>query len=217
MSISFIGSATNSTSAGPDLDVSGTGRASGDLILIVEQAYNSDTTIPAGVTPSGFTQIGSSATGLQGNIGARVNAFYKVSTGSEANVTAMAPNLEHDLMALVFRTTNSWAATPASGYQVSLVLAGSAGPLTISNPGGVCAFVGHDGSSSSVQLWSSTPAEDAQIYNSTGTSQTAAYKIYNSSPANVTINTTADCNSMAGFFIAESGAVAGLPCGQGVL
>jgi len=166
---------------------------SGDLIVLQDSAAGSSA---PSVTPSGFTQIGTSLTFSNTN-SYRSNLWYKIATGTESGSLTV--------MAGVFDTTSTWSemavfrgsgvitgvsvnssaqqgtsstpttqtVTSGSGL-VPLIVLGGYGDLIDVPPNGV------------VNTRGMSPSKDAEI--SAHASQYLAYKIYNSSQANVDVS-----------------------------
>lgn len=94
------------------------GTAIGDLLVLVDYAWNSISSIPTLVTPSGFTSI-NSVTGVNGagTIGARANMSYMLvsSSMSGTTLTGMNGTLTNHKILMVFRGISPFAtATPLS-------------------------------------------------------------------------------------------------------
>lgn len=160
----------------------------GDLILLWDAALAAFA-IPAAVTPTGFTNIFSAGV-LDGTTGIRGMLSYKIATGSEggSSITGMDGNTDRKIMA-VFRgdipatmvnvgdpDSNATAGDPAAQ---TITASGQSVPLIV---------IGVYRSTSTVDPRSFSPAEDAELAVTGQTTTYMKYKIYNSSPADVTIN-----------------------------
>ena len=74
----------------------------GDLLILLDWAWNSTTTIPTTVTPAGWTQFATTSLGT--TLGSRLNANYKIAAGTESatSITGMtATNMAK--MLIVYR------------------------------------------------------------------------------------------------------------------
>lgn len=191
--ISFIGSqGVNSTT----IDLSATGRASGDIIVLVDQAFD-----PSGVsdvTPSGFTRIGTSLT-ASSPFFARANQWWKISTGSEGSITGMAGGFGADKVAFVLRKSGGTWQTPAS-VGAAMNLAGNATAQTITAITAPFFAIGSANAIDSTSDLSFSPAADGTVFN--GQDLTMAYKIYNSGGSNITLASNANRSIIAGFAVA---------------
>ena len=158
----------------------------GDIIVLFDAGNEAG--IPTSVVPTGFTSIFDVGTEI-GVIDARRIASYKIAVGTEGgtNITGMNSG-EMEKVALVFRgnipvtsvnvadiATEATSGNPAaqvinaSGGAVPLVLVGCVNSLT--NLGASDSF---------------SPAADAVV--STGADTNVYYKVYNSSPADHTLD-----------------------------
>jgi hypothetical protein len=177
----------SATSTGETIDAPA-GIVAGDLLVLLDKAQ-SDGTTPTAVLPTGFTSIHD-----DGLSTIRQKASYKLADGSEASasITGMVGNFGNAKILLVFRGNNA---------AQSLTLAGAAGEATAGDPsaqvvgasGGtapliVLGFYGAPGGLAGLDIdtRSFTPAKDDEV-NST-TRLYAAWKIYDSSPADVTVD-----------------------------
>lgn len=179
------------------------GIQSGDLIVLIDRGFQASTTPPADVTPTGFTRVGSSLTLASGLASVRQNAWYKKADGTESGaLTGLNADFANDKVMIVFRGN-----TPAS----TLTLGGSGAEITDGNPaaqncpasGGLAPLVvlGAYGSSGAVNPRTFSTTKDGEVNSST--SLYLAWKIYNSSPANSSIDMDdeGNLNTLQSFYI----------------
>lgn len=173
--LSFIASTTSELStitAPASIDA-------GDLLLLVQSSI----TDPAAVTPTDFTNILDS--GLEAG---RTLWDYKICDGTEDSTTITGMNDSFDdKILLQFRGDVPITAVTAQDI-TSEFTANNPAAQTCNASGGASPLiaVGSFFSSSSVGTRSFTPAADAEINSSSY--HYAKYKIYNSSPADITID-----------------------------
>ena len=184
----------------------------GDFMILADYAYNNDN-LPTNVVPSGFTQI--VTTGFEPADGARVTTSYKIATGSEGSTSITGMNNESEGKCLyVFRgnapITSVSVSTPnAQGTggdpTAQSVLAGSGTPPLIVFGVYYCSTT--DGQNPLTPR-SFSPAKDGEISNTTVQQLYLAYKIYNSSPQNTSIDMTdfppAGINTLQSFYASMS-------------
>jgi hypothetical protein len=202
-------SATDSAGATMTLPV---GIQAGDLIVLWDHAVSAATPVTA--VPSGFNSIANDTVGDGFN---RVILSYKVAVGTEsgATITGMTNNgTAVDLVKLVYvfrgnqpiKAVNVVSAAIDSIHTnptAQVVSSGSGkAPLVV-----IGAYSCYDGT---INPRSFTPAKDGEI-NVTGSTQARvqsylAYKIYNSAPADVTIDMDdeGNGNSLASCYISCS-------------
>lgn len=162
----------------------------GDLLVLHDRATNSaGHGIPSTVLPLGFTAIANSS--ITSGPETRQIISYKIAAGSEAgtSITGMDGTGFDRKLLYVFRSDSTIesvvASTPNSeatdGNPAAQVVAASGGtpPLVVIGSYGTGGFT--------LDPRSFTPAKDGEITPGTGDNY-LAYKIYNSSPANVTID-----------------------------
>jgi hypothetical protein len=195
----------SSTSTGGNITAPA-GILAGDLLVILDRAWDIRFTPPASVTPSGFTLIGSSLSGTNFNDGFnyKQNVSYKLANGSEASasIAGMSGGGGTLKAMLVFRGN-----TPAT----ALTLGGSAGQITDNDPtlqtcaasGGVAPLVvfGCYGSSGVVNPRTFSTTKDGEVNPST--SLYLAWKIYNSAPvdSNIDMDDEGNMNGLQSFYI----------------
>ena len=181
-SISFVASNTSTTGS---VTVPSSAR-SGDFALFIDRDGNATGTPPSQVSPSGWDFIDTIAATVTGG-SARSSIFHKILTSSDpgATVTGMNNGFARKII-LVFRpdcgitsvTIGSYAEYLANGTNSQTITSGSgAAPLVVIAH--MACNVGQ-----TLNTRSFTPTQDATV--SSAASQEARYKIYNSSPANVT-------------------------------
>ena len=182
LTLSFLASAT---STGSTITVPATVQA-GDLLLYFDRARNGAITPPTSVTPTGFTLIGTSITASF----TRVNLSYKIAVGTEAstNITGMNGNSQNNKIMLVFRGSSPLVSvTPASVAEEATTGDPSAQVVTASGGTPPLIVVAQYATEANpVDPRTFSPAEDAEIAN--GTTHYAKYKIYNTAPADVTVD-----------------------------
>lgn len=152
----------------------------GDLLVLYDSA--SASSIPTTVTPANFTSI------LNNTVGTtrRIICSYKIASNSDASstITGMNGGITNNKILLVFSTKGI-----ASANVFDVAFEGTDGDPTAQTitsgsqtaPLVVISFVRNLNSN-----YTMTPTEDGVISNS---SQFGLYKIYNSTPANVTVDT----------------------------
>lgn len=163
----------------------------GDLLVTYNHSYNASSTIPTAATPSGFTQIHNSSLSTASK-SARAISAYKVADGTEGGTTLTGMGgAVPVLYILVFRTNS---ASPAA----TLLYTGNGGganmtnanptdyTLTLSARTKPLVAIGVYYNETAAQI-SFSPTPDNQIP-ATDSNYRVAWKIYNSSPANVTVS-----------------------------
>lgn len=178
----------------------------GDLLVLSDFAFNTGTTsIPTNVVPSGFTQV-QTASMASGNPDAfRLTVSYKIADGTEASTSITGMNSAFESKRLyVFRASAAISAASVASVN-SQATAGNPSPQPITSSGGavplvVLAAYAADGT---VNPRTMTPAKDGEL----GSGQHwLAYKIYNSSPADVSadMDDEGDANILISCYIAVS-------------
>ena len=184
-SLAFQASATGTTSV--------TGPASiiaGDLLVLANNAVTGGGA-PSATVPSGFTSIGTVADGASRSV-----ISYKIADGSEASasIAGMSGASFNAHCLYVFRgdeavntvTPGSVAGQITTGNPTAQVVTSGSGsaPLVV---------IGVYGSDVAVSPRSFSPAKSGEI--NVSTFYYLAYLIYNSSPANVTVDMDDESNS----------------------
>lgn len=158
------------------------GVIAGDLLVLLDNAQGA--TVPTTVIPSGFTSIGNINDGGQ----ARQILSYKIADGSEASALLTGMNSTSETKALyVFRgNTRILSASPLSVNGQATT--GNPTAQTVTAGAGVVPLVviGGYGANAAVSPRTMTPAKDGEINSSTV--MYLAYKIYNISPADVSVD-----------------------------
>lgn len=178
-SVSFHASAV--ASGNTALTVPATVQA-GD-ILCFKDASQSD--FGAGVVPSGFTVLAQAGSGPQG----RIILSFKIAIGTEASTTLVGGTVSsvsrREL--LVFRG-NAVANAVTAHSPAGEVNSGNVSAQVITAASGVVPLIVLAGyhSNGTVDPRSFSPAKDAEV--NANTNSYFAYKIYNSSPADVTVD-----------------------------
>lgn len=179
------------------------GIQAGDLIILSDRADSNSSANPTNVVPSGFTQIITQTvnTGTFGN-NSRLTTSYKKADGSESgSITGMWSTRNYKII-LVFRPSQNLNLTVGSVVyddRHNSVL----GPFTILASGAAspCVVFGHvSNNTSTPQSSTFSPTEDGSV---TLAGNLNRYKIYNFSPQDVTIQTTAaaDRAMLVGFYV----------------
>lgn len=190
ISLRGVASSTGSTITAP------AGIAAGDLIILNDVASNNAGN-PTDVTPTGFTLIGTSlSNGLQRN-----NLSYKFADGTEgsSSITGMNGTNTNSKSMLVFNTAGAKSFVLSTPNEVASTANPS--PQTVSASGGtpplvvIGAYGSNPGGDVSPRTFtvSAVDAKDGEINEDGATSGTTgqswlAYKIYNSSPADVSVD-----------------------------
>lgn len=188
--LTFITSETVGDATFGTIDIPVTAQ-SGDLAVLFDAAWNGAGGVPTAVTPSTWTLCTPSTSNDTASNDTRVVASYKILGPSDpgATITCMNSANESRIM-MIFRpdapittvTPGSWnsqntANDPASQ---SVLASGQATPLVVLGftyeQAGITAF------------GTASPAFDAVILETDLDDSAAGYKIYNSSPANHTID-----------------------------
>lgn len=201
--LSAVGQASSSTSS---VDISSTGRGAGDLCIFINYNGNAGAA-PTSSVPTGFTLIDThSGTGF--GYGITNTISYKVLTGSETTITGFSGTDQTESVALIFRKSGGTWGTPA-GVNINLDPASGSTAQTINSGAGAAPLIviGEVGRFifSYVNHYSSSPTSDGTYY--PGWSSSYGWKIYNSSPANVTFTPTGpagDDSLTGGFYITAS-------------
>lgn len=186
--VSFLASSTSVDSETITLPAS---IAAGDLIIVLDAISNDSS--PTLVTPSGFTNVTNATSSYM-----RFASCYKIADGSEAStsVTGLLPDPPGGgaKIAAVFRGDVAISSfTPASINQPSIDNANPTAQSVTASGGTppliVFGFYVND-YGSGVNPRTFSPTKDGEINESGATycDLWLAYKIYNSSPANVTVD-----------------------------
>jgi hypothetical protein len=155
----------------------------GHILVLWDSSFTSGA-VPAKVIPAGFTEIVSIAT-----VNLRSTASYKLCDGTEdgATITGQAGTYPEKAI-MQFR--GDIAATSITVVDLaSEATAADPTTQTCNASGGVVPLIvfGLYGNGTSITTRTFSPAEDAEV--SVSVSTKAKYKIYNSSPADTTVDT----------------------------
>jgi hypothetical protein len=198
LSIAFRTSATSSatTLTAPSTIVAG------DLLVWSENSVNTST-IPTSVVPTGFTSISNNSVGTN----RRIITAYKIAVSGDASstITGMTTNNSLTKMLLVFSTNGATSASVFDiGYETTnndptaqTITSGTGTPPLVS--------IGYVRTGSGT--YSMTPTEDGVVStNDDVAGSFFVYKIYNSSPADVTVDATdgGNNNTINSFYIQVS-------------
>ncbi len=187
--VTMVASATNgdSTLTAPANIIAG------DLLIVLDWALNTTATLPTTAIPSGFTSASNSSIAANaGANGTRLIASYKLADGSEAssNFTCMSATATVRNVMAVFRgnipalslTLASVAAQATDGNPTAQVVSSSGGvaPLVVFG-----CYAGPAGAGS-LDPRTMSPAKDSEL--NFDNVMYLAWKIYNSAPADVTVD-----------------------------
>jgi hypothetical protein len=183
------------------------GIIAGDLLVLMDSATSALST-PTSVIPAGFTQI-TQSNGTGGGAGQRQILSYKLADGSEAgaSITGMTGNFLRKVLATFRGNVPATAVTPA----------GAAAQTTSGNPSaqivpsgigiGPLVVVAAYGAIQAIDPRSFTPSADGELFPAGTDDGYFKFKIYNSSPANVTVDMDdeGDVQSLTSCYIEMSG------------
>lgn len=158
------------------------GIVEGDILFFFDRALNTSGA-PTAVIPSGFTQISNITLGNRRQI-----VSYKVADGTEAGatITGMASTSANAKRILAFSTgVSSPTATVQSINEQITNAAPSNQTITCGSSSSALIAVSYLGQTT-LTSYTFTPTEDDSYPNNTNNNQ-IKYKIYNTSPANVTV------------------------------
>jgi hypothetical protein len=202
-SLSFVDSATSTGASvtGP------AGILPGDLLVLFDRAVAAGSgTPPTTVLPSGFTSISNSPGSNAAPNSVRSILSYKIADGSEASASLTGMNgSSNGKMLAVFRGD-----APVSSVSPSTPNAettdGNPASQNVAASGGVAPLIvvgAYGCGTAAVDPRTFSPAKDAEITSSGTGTRYLAYKIYNSSPADVTVDMDdeGDLNSLQSCFI----------------
>lgn len=175
--------------------------AEGDLLVLLDRAQSS-ISVPAKVIPSGFTEIADTNDGIY----TRQVASYKIADGSEASasLTGMNGAVSNDKALYVFRgdvaitsvnvSTPNAEITSIDPAQQTVSASGGTAPLVVLACYGTYFLY-------AISPRTFSPAKDGEI--NSGTDLYLAYKIYNSSPSDVTVDMDDEgfYNTLQSFYI----------------
>lgn len=156
----------------------------GDLIVLIDYAINA-TGLPTEVVPSGFTSISSVSSGKT-----RCILSYKKADGTEgsSSITGMSSNINVMYKVIVTFRGDVAATTITSNDPDGEATTGNPTAQTVTASGGSSPLVviGGYASNNNVNPRTMSPAKDGEV----GSSTVAyiAWKIYNSSPADVSVD-----------------------------
>jgi hypothetical protein len=98
--LEFVGEVSSTSNTINIASLTGNGR----LCVLADNTYVFSTTIPAAVTPAGFTQL--RTLGFSGATSLRLTTSLKILNGTEGSLTGQAVNIQTLKRALVFRFTS---------------------------------------------------------------------------------------------------------------
>lgn len=187
----------SSTSVGSDTITLPASVQAGDLIVLFDRSKGFS--VPTKVVPTGFTEVRSDS-----GTNVRATYSYKIAVGGDASavVTGQASS-NQDKVALVFSASrpltsavvgfSGGQATDGDPTAINITASGGAAPLVV--------FGAWANSAAAVSPRTSSPAMDAEV--TPATDFYTGYKIYNSSPADVSVDMDDEgaANSLAGFYI----------------
>lgn len=198
--ITFIGSATNASS-NDRIDISGTGRASGDICVVIDQSFSAGGTPPGTVIPTGFTQIGTDSTDTSASFAGRTNASFKLLAGTESTIIGMTnTGGENDMIGFVFRKSGGTWGAPTSIINAINMTSGVAADQTVTGLTAPYFMIASANANNSTSDLATTPACDATVYNTI--SLAMGYVIKNSGSGNIVMTHSANRAVLQGFAVA---------------
>jgi len=182
--LTFIASSTSTTGASHTLM---SNIDPGDVLVFWNRARN-NVGAPVAFTPTGFTNVINASGG-----NSRAMMSVKVATGSEdgAGVGAMNGGLDNDSICLQFRGDVPVVSINSQSLN-SQVTDSAPSNQTITSSGGIAPLISWAGWASTGGITSRgfSPAKDGEVNASTDCY--SAYKIYNASPADITVSANDD-------------------------
>lgn len=203
ITISFVasttGGASNSSATSTSVVLSSSIQAN-DIILIFAQVGNSNSaTASTFTTPTGYTLINAATASNTGAADSDASSlFYKVAVSGDAGATLTISHTTgnyRSIIAAVFRTTKGSTPTitnsSINSYGVVTASGTAANPSsqTVTSGSGNAPLIVF-GAYVNAATRTFTPAQDAELTNASVSGRQLRYKIYNSSPANVTVAST---------------------------
>jgi len=190
-SLSFSLRASATTSASSIVTPGST--VAGDLLIFAEYARNTDAAVaPTSVIPTGFTQIGSSLSATAGTEGFRLNVAYKIATGADAGTSRTGMNDNHMAKVMLVFNPGATIVTTTLSTPNAEITAGDPALQTVSasgQPAPLLVFAAIGSPISGYGYTTISPGFDsAPAASGTSASMILGYNIYNSSPANHSIN-----------------------------
>lgn len=183
------------------------GAATGDVMVLVQRAKGASAA-PSDVTPSGWTDVGATVNVFQeGAVDVRVSHKYKIATSSDAGATVTGMNggdRDHKII-LVFRPTDAASAVAPQDLAGEIVSGDPSAQICNASSGAtpllVIASFGEGGGQQTGVSFS--PSEDGIV---TNIDIDAYFKIYNSSPADVSLDLGdgGTGNSLCSFYLEVS-------------
>lgn len=179
----------------------------GDLLVLLQYAKNSTAALPTNTAVVTFTNSVGTATGSSDT---RIVARYKIADGSEcgATITGMNGTATNSKHLLVFRSTQGPITVPAVSAYNATVVDTNPGAQTISASGQTTPLIAigtYHNSSAAVdpRVFTVGGVESADGEISNTTSHYVKYKIYNSSPSDISVDMDDEGteNALSGFYI----------------
>lgn len=202
MEVSFIDSANSNvaTITAPATIVAG------DLLILFQSSTSSGSP-PTAVTPSGWTNLVNDSLDY-GVAGDRVMVDYKIAAGTEdgSTITGMDGSLDDRKVMLQFRGDPVIASVSLQDLAIEFANAGDPAGQTCNASGGVVPLIVFglwSNAGGSIDPRSFSPAADGEVAVSGSTAFYVKYKIYNSSPANVSVDMEDEGNEniLASFYL----------------
>lgn len=167
------------------------GIQAGDLIVLFDAASTGYGSAPTAVTPSGFTNIINTSGAVSGFAGWRMMLSYKLAVGTEgsSSITGMIGDGLTGKCLLVFRG-NKPATLITTADPEGEATDGNPTAKTVGAASGVVPLIvigGYVSVSGTVSPRTFSPAKDGEI-NTDSNDVWLAWKIYNTSPADVSID-----------------------------
>jgi hypothetical protein len=186
ITLSFVASAN---SASNTITIPASAQA-GDVAILFDFAVRGQATEPTDVVPTGWTGIITHTFSVAGPTSGRARISYKILAGGDpgASVTGMNSDVEDKVM-LVFRGSQAISAVNAAGWDL-VTGTGNPSSQTVAASGGAAPLVVFgmaDVNNGTAAFSTASPAFDATVANSDA-DMLAGYKIYNSAPADHTID-----------------------------
>jgi hypothetical protein len=219
ITVSFVASATGGASASrattTSVTIPATTQTNDIIFLFAEIGDSATATAPTITTPTGYTLINSAAgTNIAAADSDRSSLFYKVAVSGDAGSTLTVTHASGDYRSLiiaVFRTTKGSAPTVTNSsinsYGVVTASGTAANPSnqTVTSSSGAVPLIVF-GAYVNTATRTFSPTQDAELTNASVSGRVLRYKIYNASPANVTVGatTTSTAVVLQSFYMALS-------------
>jgi hypothetical protein len=198
-SVAFFASATDADASTDTLALP-SGIRTGDVVILAARDQNSGSPAPSAAVPSGYTLINSFVISF-----GRMIFSYRVLDGTETVIpTYSNGKTSTRRIALVFRPAAPLEAITPAGFQ-SQATDGNPSPQVISSGSGAVPLVAFgfyiNSNGSTVDPRTASPAFDAEVSHAPW--MWFNYKVYNTSPADITVNMDDEgiLNGLASFYV----------------